>query len=143
MSLWWVPLAVIGGYILLAIVLLKAACCCRKRRPHFSKRNNFAGAVLLGSHRGGSLEAVENTITAFQHSYDLGLDMFELDVHITRDDQVIVYHDASIVRLTGQEGLVAEMDLKDFPPVMDELTTHLSRGTYRVKAGEFRGVTLL
>ena len=47
----------------------------------------------LVAHRGGSLEAPENTLQSFQHSIKHGVDVIECDVLITKDGEVIVCHD--------------------------------------------------
>jgi len=50
-------------------------------------------ASLILAHRGGAAIAPENTLRAFAHAIALGADGAELDVHLTRDGQVIVHHD--------------------------------------------------
>lgn len=55
----------------------------------------------LYAHRGASSEAPENTLVAFARAVEIGVDALELDVHITRDDHVIVVHDASALRMCG------------------------------------------
>jgi glycerophosphoryl diester phosphodiesterase len=35
--------------------------------------------------------------------------MFELDCHLTKDDQVVVHHDFSIERTTGQNGFIRDI----------------------------------
>lgn len=67
------------------------------------------------AHRGFSGAAPENTLSAFQKALDIGADYFELDVHISADDSLIVIHDKSIDRTStgGQKGLVAEMNYSE------------------------------
>ena len=48
---------------------------------------------LILAHRGGAALAPENTLRAFAHAIALGADGAELDVHLTRDGQVVVHHD--------------------------------------------------
>ena len=48
---------------------------------------------LVIAHRGGSAYAPENTLCAFAGAIDLGADGAELDVHLTRDEEVVVHHD--------------------------------------------------
>lgn len=48
------------------------------------------------AHRGGAGLWPENTMAAFGKAVDLGVDGIELDVHITRDGQVAVYHDEAL-----------------------------------------------
>lgn len=45
------------------------------------------------AHRGGSGLRVENTLAAFEHAIELGFVGAELDVHLTRDGEVVVHHD--------------------------------------------------
>ena len=48
------------------------------------------------AHRGGAGLRPENTISAFAHALDIGVDGFELDIHITRDGTVVVFHDDAL-----------------------------------------------
>jgi glycerophosphoryl diester phosphodiesterase len=45
------------------------------------------------AHRGGAGLRPENTLAAFAHALDLGVDGFELDVHVAKDGTVVVFHD--------------------------------------------------
>lgn len=48
------------------------------------------------AHRGGAGLRVENTLAAFAHAIELGAAGAELDVHLTRDGEVVVHHDAKL-----------------------------------------------
>jgi glycerophosphoryl diester phosphodiesterase len=58
------------------------------------------------AHRGGSALRPENTIAAFDHARDLGVDAVECDVHLSRDDEVVVIHDPTLDRTTDATGPV-------------------------------------
>lgn len=60
-------------------------------------------------HRGTPLKAPENTMPSFQAAVDLGVHGLEFDVRLTSDGEVVVFHDADLLRMTGRTGLVAEM----------------------------------
>jgi glycerophosphoryl diester phosphodiesterase len=62
---------------------------------------------LVIAHRGASAEAPENTLAAFRQALVLGVDGIELDVQVTRDGVPVVFHDASLRRLTGVTGPLA------------------------------------
>jgi glycerophosphoryl diester phosphodiesterase len=63
--------------------------------------------TLCIAHRGASAEAPENTLRAFRRALTLGADGIELDVHVTRDRVVVVFHDDHLRRLTGTAGKIA------------------------------------
>ncbi len=80
-----------------------------RRRPGFPY---FAGAPLLIAHRGGSRLAPENTLLAFERAVTWwNADVLELDVHPTRDGEVVVFHDDTLDRTTDGAGPVADHDL--------------------------------
>jgi len=53
------------------------------------------------SHRGGCGELPENTFPAFDNAIAKGAQIIELDVHLTKDKKVVVFHDPSLYRVTG------------------------------------------
>ena len=65
------------------------------------------------AHRGASARAPENTLEAFRLAVEAGAGGLELDVHVTRDGEVVVIHDASVDRTTDGSGAVAEMELEE------------------------------
>ena len=62
---------------------------------------------ILG-HRGASADAPENTLRAFQLALAQGADGVELDVRLCASGEVVVFHDASLDRLVGRPGRVAD-----------------------------------
>ena len=68
--------------------------------------------VLNIAHRGGSKIAPENTLAAMSQSFDLDVDMIEFDVRLTKDDHLVVIHDASVNRTTNGTGFVRDLTLK-------------------------------
>jgi glycerophosphoryl diester phosphodiesterase len=54
--------------------------------------------VLLIAHRGASAYAPENTLSAFEKGIRMGAHMFELDVHVSKDGQLVVVHDDTLNR---------------------------------------------
>lgn len=62
----------------------------------------------LAAHRGGARLWPENSLRAFRESLALGVDLLELDVHLTADEQVVVIHDATLDRTTDGRGAVRE-----------------------------------
>ena len=61
---------------------------------------------LVIAHRGASAYAPESTRAAFARAVAMGADMIELDVQLTRDDRLVVFHDARLERTTDGRGLL-------------------------------------
>jgi len=73
-------------------------------------RLGFQGATLrLFGHRGAAGVAPENTLPSFRRALADGVDVFELDVHATRDGEVVVLHDPTLERTTDGAGAVADI----------------------------------
>ena len=68
---------------------------------------------LIIAHRGDLHNAPENTLPAFQRAHDSGADGVELDVRLTRDDHLVVFHDRSLRRIGGVGGLVTNTTLEE------------------------------
>ncbi|MCL2498974.1 MAG: glycerophosphodiester phosphodiesterase [Defluviitaleaceae bacterium] len=84
-----------------------------------------------GSHlsrgAGENVFAPENTLEAFRLGIEQGADGIELDVHLSKDGEVMVFHDLTLERMTGEPGRICDFtaeELKrlDFPiPTLDEV----------------------
>lgn len=68
---------------------------------------------LVWAHRGASGYAPENTLAAFQKAVDLGADGVELDIQLTKDDQIVVIHDEMIDRTSDGKGWVKDYTLEE------------------------------
>ncbi len=72
-----------------------------------------AKQTLIIGHRGASAYAPENTLAAFELAAEQGADGVELDVQLSADGRVMVFHDFDVSRLTNGEGLVTQMTAAD------------------------------
>jgi glycerophosphoryl diester phosphodiesterase len=63
--------------------------------------NLFNPKPLCIAHRGASSLAPENTLAAAQKAFEIGADMWELDVSVTADGELVILHDDSLVRTTN------------------------------------------
>lgn len=88
-----------------------------------------AGNIFVAAHRGWSEKYPENTMEAFRAALALGVDQLEFDVRITKDDELVVIHDATVDRTTDGTGLVCEKTLAELK--------QLDAGIF--KGEEFRG----
>jgi len=69
--------------------------------------------MLRIGHRGAKAYEPENTIRSFKKALELRVDAIELDVRKTKDEQLVVIHDADIKRTTNGKGLVADLTLEE------------------------------
>jgi len=65
------------------------------------------------AHRGGRIHKPENTLAAFQHAIDTGVDWIEMDVQQTKDGELIVIHDETVDRTTDGTGRVEDLTLEE------------------------------
>ena len=64
--------------------------------------------IRVFSHRGGRMEYDENTIEAFQASYNVGYRGFETDIRMTKDGELVILHDSNLQRTSTGSGAVEE-----------------------------------
>lgn len=65
--------------------------------------------MMILAHRGASDARLENTLPAFAHAIERGADGVELDVQLSRDGEVIVFHDEDLARLAGRSERVEHL----------------------------------
>jgi len=71
-----------------------------------------AGSIMkIMGHRGARNEKPENTLAGFKHIISLGLKCVELDIHLSRDGEIVVIHDATLERTTNGTGPINAQDL--------------------------------
>lgn len=68
---------------------------------------------FVWAHRGASGSAPENTIVAFKRAIDLGADGIELDIQLTKDDEIVVCHDEKIDRTSDGKGWLKDYTLEE------------------------------
>jgi len=69
--------------------------------------------ILNIAHRGASGYAPENTFAAFDKALEMNVDYIELDVHLSKDDYLVVIHDATVDRTTNGSGYVKDLTLEE------------------------------
>ncbi|WBO67973.1 glycerophosphodiester phosphodiesterase [Streptomyces camelliae] len=68
---------------------------------------------LTIGHRGVMGVEPENTLRSFVAAQDAGLDLIELDLHLSKDGALVVMHDAEVDRTTDGSGPIAEKTLAE------------------------------
>lgn len=65
------------------------------------------------AHRGYSSKYTENTLEAFRACLGLGIRGIELDVQLSKDDEVVIFHDENLKRLTGKDAFLKDLTLAE------------------------------
>ncbi|WP_172369793.1 glycerophosphodiester phosphodiesterase family protein [Sporosarcina jiandibaonis] len=76
------------------------------------KALEFDNPIVLAN-RGGLFGAPENTLSAFTNSASLGVHGFSVDIRLTKDEEILVFHDEYMDKTTNLAGKVADFTLKE------------------------------
>lgn len=93
--------------------------------------------MIVIAHRGASWDERENTLPAFERAIAFGADFVELDVQVSRDGALVVFHDLHLDRLTPLSGPLRRRPLAELRdvgiPTLEEVL-ELTRGRIGVMA---------
>ncbi len=81
--------------------------------------------MLKIGHRGIAGFAPENTLASFAKAIDYGVDMIELDVHLSKDLELVVIHDDMLDRTTNGSGYVRDFTLAELQKLDDWQGEHI------------------
>lgn len=90
------------------------------RNPHIAKN----GKSMVSAHRSGGGIAPENTMLAFENcieNKDFSIDIFEFDLHITKDKELILLHDETLDRTSDSIDVFGRKDVKPSEVTYEEL----------------------
>jgi glycerophosphoryl diester phosphodiesterase len=73
----------------------------------------LGGRTRVIAHRGFSGVAPENTLVAIRRGIEIGADMAEIDVTLSKDGYVVVIHDETLDRTTNGTGPVSDATLEE------------------------------
>lgn len=102
----YITLGILGGLVVLAALFYFFAV-----MPRFSRKKDIRRFATYkyahrGLHGGG---VAENSLTAFRLAAEAGFGI-ELDVRLTKDSEAVVFHDATLDRVTGFSGRVIDFE---------------------------------
>ena len=103
----WQIILVISTVLLLAFRLTSNPA---PDHPYYAENLNFP---LVIAHQGGDGVWPGETMLAYQNAVDLGVDVLEMDIHITKDGELILMHDETVDRTTDGTGEIESMTLTD------------------------------
>lgn len=88
--------------------------------------------LVVIAHRGSHATVPENTLAAYENAIEEGADYVEMDLRTTKDGHLVIMHDESVKKMTGEKAFVKELTYGEISklkikPVLKEDTI-----TYRV-----------
>ncbi|MDP3028788.1 MAG: glycerophosphodiester phosphodiesterase family protein [Deltaproteobacteria bacterium] len=69
--------------------------------------------MMIMGHRGAKALEPENTLLSIRRAMEIGVDAVEIDVHLTKDKEVVVIHDSTVDRTTNGKGPVGSYTLEE------------------------------
>lgn len=95
---------------MLSLMCASPAAAMSEAEPHPAITGNSWAAI---AHQGGNHLRPGDTMVAFRHAVELGVDVLEMDVHATRDGVLVVIHDDTVDRTTNGAGAVSDLTLEE------------------------------
>jgi glycerophosphoryl diester phosphodiesterase len=69
--------------------------------------------MMIIGHRGAAALEPENTLLSIERAMDIGVDAVEIDVHFSKDRELVVIHDATVDRTTNGTGPVSSYTVQE------------------------------
>ncbi|PJN86918.1 glycerophosphodiester phosphodiesterase [Bacillus sp. mrc49] len=109
---------VIGFFlIILMIVIFLFALKLNGSKSVFQENFNIQHSPLKIGHRGAAGHCPENTVASYKKAIELGAEVLEVDIHLSKDDVLVVHHDPTLDRTTSGKGRLRDYtaaELKEF-----------------------------
>jgi glycerophosphoryl diester phosphodiesterase len=105
-----IGVGLLGLIAIIAVVYLIVASNAKPIAPHpwFTSRLGDHQPLIF-AHQGAENLWPSNTMYAFQHSVDLGVDVLDTDMHMTKDGVLVLMHDETIDRTTNGHGAIRDL----------------------------------
>lgn len=101
---WALVLGVIAGLVIIRVATI---------HPRLAKAYLSDDKPVVLGHQGASGERPSNTIESFRRAAEVGADILELDVSLTKDGYVVVSHDTTIDRMSNGKGQIKDYTLAE------------------------------
>jgi len=138
--------AVLGG--IAAVLLLGGIYLFGYEPPYQGTLVARPGRTLVFAHRGFGVFGPDNSLYAVEHALEAGMDGVDVDGQLTRDGELVIFHDLSVDRLTAGAGRVrektgAEMLALDLGPKFDPSIRGAPVRTFEDFVGTVKGRGIL
>jgi glycerophosphoryl diester phosphodiesterase len=104
-----ISLSILGAILLTLVVIAIFS----KRAPDHPYYTSDLPYPLVIAHQGGDGLWPGDTLFAFEQAAALGVDVLEMDLHITEDGVLVISHDETVDRTTEGTGVIEEMTLAE------------------------------
>jgi glycerophosphoryl diester phosphodiesterase len=74
---------------------------------------NYKNKIVSFAHAGGKKTLPENTLKAFRNAIELGADFIEFDLRLSKDNEIVIFHDPDTYDITSVPGLIKDSTLKE------------------------------
>jgi len=96
---------------------------------------------LIMAHRGDSAAVPENSMLSMRGAIEIGVDVLETDLQLTKDKEFVLFHDDDLIRATGQKGRICDYTLEELLDIdVGHTFTHDGGNTFPFRG---KGLTLL
>ena len=138
-----IVLAVLG-VLILAIVITDVVVCHHRSDPSQIQTYDTQNPYVLeqtdisGHRSGGGIEP-EETLRAFKNcaeNPDFSIDVFEFDLHVTKDDVLVLLHDDTVDRTSDSQQVFGEKDVRPENKTYDELRQLNMGAQFETESGE-------
>lgn len=103
------PRLILPAILALAAIILRVISNPAPEHPYYKGIDR----PLVIAHQGGDGIWPGETMFAYQNAVDLGVDVLEMDIHITADGELILMHDETVDRTTDGSGDIESMTLEE------------------------------
>lgn len=76
---------------------------------------------LIYAHRGSSLKHPENTRAAFMAAIEDGADGFECDLRLTKDGEIVIWHDSNLQRIANSKANIAQTQFSELQGIYPQI----------------------
>jgi glycerophosphoryl diester phosphodiesterase len=97
-------------FLFMLIAIVRVISRSAPEHPYYAGNLN---QPLIIAHQGGDGLWPGDTLFAYQHAADLGVDVLEMDIHITKDGTLVLMHDEAVDRTTDGTGEIESMTLAE------------------------------
>lgn len=87
---------------------------------------------IVIAHRGNHIDVPENTLAAYEEAIRVGADYVEVDLHTTKDGHLVILHNGTVDKMTGEKGAVSDLTYEEIKKLRIHPVKNTDTGVYRI-----------